>query len=108
MKKRRKDYSNGELRPDTSANSEALGRKTPEGLTFRTASITSELPVTNPVNGRTAVIRSAMPPSDRPLLPCGRGRSRPKVQYRTSAAGQTQKSLDPSGEPHRAIWKEIA
>ena len=46
MKKRRKDYSNRELRLDTPANSEALGRKTTEGLTVCIDSITSELPVT--------------------------------------------------------------
>ena len=45
-KKRRKDYANGELRLDTPANSEALGCKPAEGLTFRTDSITSRLPVT--------------------------------------------------------------
>src|SRR6266446_10673334 len=32
MKKRRKDYSHGELRLDTSANCEVLGRKTAEDL----------------------------------------------------------------------------
>src|SRR5260370_42486077 len=39
MKSRRKDYSNGELRLDTSANSEALGR-TAEGLSSGLTALT--------------------------------------------------------------------